>query len=74
MATLPPEVLKLKTPETARMKLMARLRKVSIKGVKETNGNVSFIVIGSTGRQYEVSISDGIRNGPYSGFPRKCAR
>mmetsp|Transcript_13263 Transcript_13263/g.38461 ORF Transcript_13263/g.38461 Transcript_13263/m.38461 type:complete len:347 (+) Transcript_13263:1822-2862(+) len=72
MASLPPEVLKGKTPDAARMKLMARLRKVSIKGVKETDGNVDFIVSGSTGRNYEVALRNGSRTGPYSGFPRKC--
>ncbi len=72
MASLPPEARSGKTPDAATMKLMARLRKIKIKGVKQANGNTCFIVLGSTGRNYEVWISDGSRTGPYSGFPRKC--
>ena len=74
MASLPPEALSGKSPDVARMKLMARLRKVCIKGLKHfRDDGALFIVAGSTGRDYEVSVKDGSRTGPYSGFPRRCA-
>lgn len=73
MASIPKDILKSKSAEAQTMKLMARLRKVKISGLKSRSDlSAKFIVTGSTGRGYEINLSDGSKSGPYSGFPRRC--
>ncbi len=73
MESLPEDVRTSKTMDAQTKKLMARLRKVKISGIKKkTDDEVMFVVAGSTGRGYEIIIRDGYRTGEYTNFPRKC--